>query len=167
MTPQCEAGGRARCLRWALFLALMAGAAAFLLWSLHEPAPPAPPPLPSHGDPAVVKALVEARQDVLNQPRSVDARATLAMTLYANDCVHEAVLVFAQAEQLDPTDYRWPYFQAVLLLHGEPAAALAKAQRSQELAPQQINVHILASEIHFSQSRPDDAVPALEAVLRL
>jgi tetratricopeptide (TPR) repeat protein len=54
-----------------------------------------------------------------------------------------------------------------LLLHGEPAAALAKAQRAQELAPQDINVHVLASEIHFSQSRPDDAVPALEAALRL
>src|SRR5262245_58981814 len=116
MTPQCEAIGRARCLRWALFLALMAGAAAFLFW-LREPAQPAPPPLPAHGDPAVVKALSEAQQEVLNQPRSVEARAKLAMTLYANDCVHEAALVFAQAEQLDPTDYRWPYFQAVLLLH--------------------------------------------------
>jgi tetratricopeptide (TPR) repeat protein len=166
MTPLTQAGARSRRMRWLLFVALLVGAAAAAFW-LREPAPPAPPPLPSHSDPAVVKALTEARQDVLNQPRSVEARAKLAMTLYANDCVHEAALVFAQAELLDPTDYRWPYFQAVLLLHGQPDDALKKAQRAQELAPQHAGVHILASEVHFSQRRPDDALPALQAALRL
>lgn len=165
MMPPSQAGTRSPRLPWAVAALLLGGGAVVFYW-LRDRSPP-PPPLPPHGDPAVVKALAEARQEVLNQPRSVEARAKLAMTFYANDCVYEAALVFAQAEQLDPTDYRWPYFQAVLLLHGEPATALAKAQRAQELAPQDINVHVLASEIHFGQRRPDDAVPALEAALRL
>ncbi len=135
---------------------------AFVFW----PRPPVLPPLPTHDDRAVAEAYAAARQPVLDQPQSAEAWGRLGMTLFANGDSAAAVPFLAEAERLDAADHRWPYLQAVILLQGQPAAALAKARRAQEAAPHQVNIHIMAGEIAFLQGQFAEAEAAFQQALR-
>jgi tetratricopeptide (TPR) repeat protein len=95
-------------------------------WRWH--AAPQPPPvfdLGADGDPRLVQAVEEARQQVVSAPRSAAAWGRLGQVLLAHAYVVEAKPCLVQAEALDPTDPRWPYLQGWgdLLNHPEDAAA--------------------------------------------
>src|SRR5439155_19466770 len=70
---------------------------------------------------------------VVESPRSALPWGRLGMVLVAHDRTAEANQCFAQAEQLDPREPRWPYFQGVALSLGAPEEALPKLQRAVEL----------------------------------
>ena len=63
--------------------------------------------------PALRKSLQNMREWVLKAPTSADAWGTLGMVFFANDYYRQSTICFAEAEKLDPTDPRWPYFQAL------------------------------------------------------
>ena len=75
-------------------------------------------------DPAVLRAVQSARQDVLDKPNSAVAWGVLGMTLEAHLYEAEADRCFAQAARLDPADGRWPYFRGLYALKYDPDNAL-------------------------------------------
>ena len=156
--------GHNKVARWRWFVA--AATVGILLLPVYWPQPIFLPPLPPHADPAVAEAYAAARQQVRHAPHSAEAWGRLGMTLLANDDIAAAVPFLAEAERLDPDDRRWPYLQAMILLHGQPEAALMKARRAQELAPHYANIHVVAGEIAFLQGQASEAAAAFQQALR-
>jgi tetratricopeptide (TPR) repeat protein len=75
-------------------------------------------------DPEVVETLTQAREAVLNKPSSGQAWGKLGMVLTGHEYYKEAVPCFAQAEQLDPKEPRWPYLLGMCLFTYDRDAAL-------------------------------------------
>ena len=87
-------------------------------------------------DPAVASEVREARQDVSASPRSAKAWGFLAMVLLANGFIPDAQVCLSRAEQLDPEDPRWPYFQSGINRWTNPQAG-DKLRRAVELCGDQ------------------------------
>jgi tetratricopeptide (TPR) repeat protein len=119
---------------WLLsILFLLAVSVAVAIWLTCRPsAPPSPPAVPvDPNDPDVAAFIEKSRQRVLQEPRSAQAWGTLGQAFLANDMQAESRLCFVEAERLDPSNPRWPYYQAVLLLErGEHESTLPYLQRA-------------------------------------
>jgi tetratricopeptide (TPR) repeat protein len=141
--------------------ALLAGAAVFAWRRAAEP-----PAVDLAGlDPAVVRAVEEARAAVRQAPRSPTAWGRLGMTLGANNLDDAACACLAEAERLDPREPRWPYFQALVRLKTEPDTALAKLQRTVELAPREAAAQLGLAQFLLEQGRYAEARDHYRAVL--
>ena len=164
MPPASPSRDRRRLRRIGIAVFLLGGlSAGVALYQLRAPSPPA---APVHDDPAVYLAYTEARAEVLQKPRAAGTWGKFGMTLLANRDYAVALPVFAEAEKLDATDYRWPYLQAVLLQQARSSAAVAKARQAQQLAPQLVDVHLLVGEFSLAHGDPDQAAAAFEQALR-
>ena len=74
-----------------------------------------PPTVPLEtANPELVALIDDLLGSVRSLPESAEMRGRLGMAYEVNDFYTEAAAAYAQAEQLDPTDFRWPYFRAVL-----------------------------------------------------
>ena len=74
-----------------------------------------PPSVPlDNADPLLVELIDEMRQSALSLPQSAEMRGRLAMALEVNDFDAAAVAAYQQAALLGPSDFRWPYFEAIL-----------------------------------------------------
>src|SRR5262249_41652685 len=79
----------------------------------------------------VEQAVRSARAQVLQRPRSSDAWGTLGQVLIANEMEDDALPCFAEAERLNPSDPRWPYYQGgVILNHGDRQTAVVFFRRA-------------------------------------
>jgi tetratricopeptide (TPR) repeat protein len=120
-----------------LLLALAAlallGGGGYAVWRQTRPRPAGPPPIElANVDPMVAKLITTTRDAVAEDPLSSAAWGKLGMVLYAHDFNTEAVACFARAEELDPTEMRWPYYQGVILAAEHTADAVAALQRAAE-----------------------------------
>jgi tetratricopeptide (TPR) repeat protein len=100
-------------------------------------ATPEPPTLDlTDADPAVAQAVNDAHQALLQAPRSEAAWGRYGMVLLANRFGPAALVCFAQAEQLNPLEPRWPYYQGLILLKDNPEckSAVPKLRRAVELS---------------------------------
>ena len=80
-------------------------------------------------DPAIKKAIEEARSKVIAEPDSAQAWGRLGMVLITHDFRLPAAFCLEQAERLDPAEVRWPYFQALgAIAFGEGEKALPKLE---------------------------------------
>jgi tetratricopeptide (TPR) repeat protein len=76
----------------------------------------------------------------------------------------EPYLLNAQA--LDPTEIRWPYFLAHLYrLRGESANAIVWFERSRQLQPDAVATLVWLGDAYLDQGRPAEAEPLLMKVL--
>ena len=77
---------------------------------------PPPLPAPSLGDaePRVREKILSALDDVEQAPRSARAWGRLAMILDVHDLKRDVLTCYERATELDPDDFRWPYFAAIL-----------------------------------------------------
>jgi Flp pilus assembly protein TadD len=104
---------------------LLAGLGVAGWWWFRPPAA-TPPPLPSGIlDAEVQQAIQDARQRVLEAPRSATAWGRLGLVLLAHQFDREADFSFTQAAQLDPADPRWPYARGMIALRFYPDNAVA------------------------------------------
>jgi tetratricopeptide (TPR) repeat protein len=133
--------------------------------------PPVPPEVNlADMEPAVAQAVRTAREQVLRHPRSADRWGVLGEVFIANEMDTEALVCFAQAERLDPSNPRWPYFQgglhqnwsqlAVALSFYERAAQLADAEDEANSTPRLMYAETLAA-----LDRPADAERQYQLVL--
>jgi tetratricopeptide (TPR) repeat protein len=115
-------------------LATGAGIAVYTFRS--RPPLPLPPEIHYEGpEPAVRTLLQAARERVLKDPRSAKAWGELGEKLIANEMDEDSRVCFVQAERLDPTNPRWPYYQAGTLINrGDREEALRLLERAVERA---------------------------------
>ncbi len=163
MEKPVRSGGRRRLV---VGLALAAGALlAGGYWYL-RPTPQPPAVDLADADPAIARAVTEARQGVLAAPRSAAAWGRLGMVLAAHDFRAEANACFAQAQLLDPNEPRWAYLQGVGLSLGDPEAALPKLRRAVERSSDTPDAPRLGlAEVLVSQGHGAEAEEVLRPVL--
>src|SRR4051794_14060517 len=89
---------------------LLLDVASALVWRWLRP--PVPPEIPLDGiEPEMAQAFVDARDAVVQNPRSGAAWGTMAQTLMANELYPEITLVCLQhAQRLEPENPRWAYY---------------------------------------------------------
>ena len=101
-----------------LLLLILTGSALAFFWSKSfSPALPRGfPALPdmTQASPVLREVVQRANANARAHPDSGEAIGSLAMTYHANQFFESARLAYELARELEPKDYRWSYFQALL-----------------------------------------------------
>lgn len=111
-------------------------------------------------------------QMMLQSARAMQAsglmRGRLGMGYDVNGLRDEALATYAQAEALDPNDFRWPYFSALLIAEaGEYAMALAALDRALAIDANYLPALLSQGNWLLQLDRPNDAMIAFEHALDL
>lgn len=96
-----------------------------------------PPSIDGVADPVVKKLLAECRAAVSRSPQSAAPWGKLGLAFFIHDYSEEARRCFVAAEQSDPRDARWPYFQGVILAESDAEGAVQKLERAADLCADQ------------------------------
>jgi len=134
-----SASGLRRWLPWLVASLALAAVLGAFLGSHPFLSGPAPSPTTVNTndfDPVIAAAIGEAREAVLRDPRSAEARGRMGMVLLAHEVRAEARECFAQASALAPSNPRWPYFLGLAQLPDYPAAAVTNFDRAVRLFPE-------------------------------
>ena len=135
------------------------------LYSWRQNTPPEPPVIKLPGsDPAIIKAIDEARAAVRSAPQSGRAWGRLGMVLSIHDILPEADICFAQAERLEAREPRWPYLRGLARSGEDPGAALPSLQRAANLCGDLPAPHLRLAELLIERGRLDEAQAELEPV---
>src|SRR5262249_11431352 len=102
-------------------------------WAWLREKDPKPPTVALAGlDPEVGQAIDKARAKVEQSPRSAAAWGRLGMVLHAQGCPAEAGDCYRQAERLDSSEPRWPYYLSVVLAVSSDDETLSALERAVE-----------------------------------
>jgi len=151
-------GRRRRVLSWLVAGAAVAVAAAAVAAYLLRPEPP--PEIDVSGlDPKAAEAVRAARAEVAAHRFSGAAWGKLGMVLFAHDLHAESLVCLERAERLQPAEARWPYYQGLILLLREPAAALAPLRRAAARGGANLAPRLRLAEALLAEDRLDEAEP--------
>jgi tetratricopeptide (TPR) repeat protein len=140
-------------------------------WRVHEEPAPAVPEiaLSAEVDPKLAEAVEAMRRAVLLQPRSAAAWGRLGKLLLANGFPAPAGVCLHEAERLEPSEPRWPYLQAILLLSHERDAALPYLKRAVALCderdPDKTTPRLLLAEVYLERGELEEAESQCQRVL--
>ena len=109
-------------------------------------------------------------QSMLQSARAMQnsglVRGRLGMAYDVNGFRNEALATYAQAEALDPKDFFWPYFSALLIAEaGEYELALVALERALAIDANYSPALLAQGNWLLKIDRPDDAMIAFEHVL--
>jgi protein O-GlcNAc transferase len=131
--------------------------------------PPVPEPDMTDMEPQVEKLIRERRAAVQADPQSAEAWGRLGMVFQAHGLWEEAVLAHQRAQELDPTEVRWPYFLGdVLIILGTDLEAAEQAfRRALELRPGYAPTHMRLGSVLLARDQVEEAAVELERALDL
>jgi tetratricopeptide (TPR) repeat protein len=128
--------------------------------------PPAPPAVVlANADPAVERAIDEARAAVRKSPRSAEAWGRLGMVFLAHVFIDEAEFCLDRAAHLDAQDSRWAYLLAQILVVRSPEEGIPKLEHAADLAGSVPAPRLKLGEVLLEQGRLDEAEKQFQAVL--
>lgn len=155
--------------RYALVALILLGAAsvAALTWKLWpRTSLPQPPRINRSGiDPMVWRAIEAAQAEVEHAPQSARAWGRLGMVLLAHQFRNESVACLARAEQLDPNDVRWPYYQAMAVYRSDPETGIADLRRAVAAGTEHQEPRLLLADLLLQLGRLDEADTLFRAIL--
>jgi len=159
-------GGRRRLGVFAILSALLLASAA--CWYFWRPAKPVDPPGLSSGanDPDLVRAVDEARAAIRKKPASAQAWGHLAELFLANQLLGQGQECLEQAMKLDPTDGRWGYLYALMLVRSDTEACISCLQRTVLLCGSIPAPRLKLGEVLLAEGRLDEAEEQFQTVLR-
>jgi tetratricopeptide (TPR) repeat protein len=140
-----------------------------LVWKWwYRPVPVEPPALDPGGvDPAVWREIETAREAVRREPESDRAWGQLGMVLLAHQFRDEAGVCLARAEQLNPRDFRWPYYQALAVRRSDPETAIAHLRRVAAADDGEMEApRLLLGELLVQCGRLDEAETLFRDILK-
>jgi len=114
------------------------------------------------------KEIYAALQEMRTKPgvppaEKGQAYGTLAMLLHAGEYYEAAEPAYLNAEDLTPTDARWPYLLGHLhKSRGEPDKALTDFTRALELKPDDVPTLIWLGRLYLDRGEPAKAQPLFE-----
>ncbi len=101
-------------------------------------------------EPRVAARIREARAGIEREPESAAAWGRLGLVYDANGFTPEAVPCYERAGELDPSEWRWPYFAGVALLRNDRGTARRQlelaATRKPDYPPAHFYLGLLALE---------------------
>jgi tetratricopeptide (TPR) repeat protein len=131
---------------------------------------PEPPEVNLEGvDPAIKVLIEQARQRVRKEPESADAWGQFGMVLVVHEFRPAGIICLAHAERLDPSEVRWPYFQALAHLRGaEMDEALPKLEKAVEIGGDLFDApRVRLAELLLSLQRLDEAETHFRHLLKV
>ncbi|MCI0604445.1 tetratricopeptide repeat protein [bacterium] len=116
------------------------------------------------------KPVVEKLRNVINDVKANSSSAhswgKLAMNLHVHDFKNEALLCYEKAAALNPSDFRWPYYRAMLLHDRGSEEALKYFEQSLNLRPNHFAGRVRYGQALLDSNRLEQAgrefVKALE-----
>jgi tetratricopeptide (TPR) repeat protein len=153
-----------------LLLTSLGGSAALGWYAWRRYTAPVPPKIAQEElDPELAEAIEKARQKIHADPYSAQSWGDLGTLLRAGQLLPEASACFAQAEQLDPKNPRWPYLQGEALRLFDNDAAVAPLQRAAALAGTEDSIapSLRLAEVLLTQGRNDEAEKHLRRALEV
>ena len=114
----------------------------------------------------VREKIARQRRLVAENRESADAWGSLGKTFQAHGLEEEAEASYSQAEELDPTDFRWPYLRAATLKNIRPQDALRTVDRASRLNPDYPPAHLLAAELLERGGDPDAGLDRYRRALK-
>ena len=149
---------------WAAGGLLLLGVLA-MWWGLAAARVPAPPD-PSGQPSAVVLHLAAAYRRARMWPRSAEALGALGMAYHADLLPDRAAQAYERAALLDPRDWRWPYYLALVETdHGNTEAAVGRLHDVVSLQPDLALAWWRLGEAEFKRGRFDAAIAAADHAL--
>jgi tetratricopeptide (TPR) repeat protein len=151
--------------RWRVTAALLALVLLGIGWWNWPRRPTAPIPELSlqEAAPAVADAVAQARRRVVEEPRSASAWGEFGMLLFAHQFEFEANTCLAQAAELDPNDFRWPYLLGISLSVSEPRIAAGHFRRALALRSDFPAAHLRLGELLLLSEEFTEASQHFEA----
>jgi tetratricopeptide (TPR) repeat protein len=127
-------------------------------YGLFRPRPPQPPAVAlADLDPDVADAVRAAREEVEARPLSAPAWGKLGMVLFAHNLYRDALVCLARAEELDPAEARWPYFQGLIRLRSDSDQGVACLERAVRQAGRDYAPRLRLAEALLALDRLDEA----------
>lgn len=129
-------------------------------------------------DPIVVgtdspdRDLADYLEEMIQSARAMDesalVRGRLAMAYDVNGLREAALATYEQAEALDPSDFRWPYYRAAILAEmGDHALALAVLDRALAIDGDYTSAWLWRGSWLLKTEQPDDALNAFKRATEL
>jgi len=120
-------------------------------------------------EPQVKARLLETRSAALASPLSAETWGRYGMVAHAHDLWNEAARAYRQAQKLDPTDERWPYYLGdVLSVQGtELGEALGAFRRAMILLPDYAPAHMRLGNVLIALDRSSEAAVEFVRALEL
>jgi tetratricopeptide (TPR) repeat protein len=160
---------RRRLLLLAAVLVPLSGLVAFCCVLLLAPKPPEPPAVPMDGvEKPVAAAIAAARERLLQQPASAEAWGQLGKLFLAHSFFLQADKCFAQAEQLDGKQPRWPYYRGLIAAQEDnrfaPAHLRRAVERGDRSDPGVLSTRLRLAEVLLEQGQDEEAEENLRVV---
>jgi len=111
----------------------------------------------------VVEKLRTLRQEVVKNPDSHDNWGKYAMNLDVHDFKQEAIICYKQAAELSTSEFRWPYFTAIIYSEMGASEALIWFEHSSKIKPEYAPLHVLHGRALYDAGLEE---PAMNAYLR-
>ena len=109
----------------------------------------------------VAEKLRALRGQVIAHPESAEAWGRLGMNFAVHALTNEAVICYRQAARLDPTEFRWPYYCAIVLQEmGFLKEALQWFEDGRALRPGYVPLQLRYGQALFDAGRLNDASQA-------
>jgi protein O-mannosyl-transferase len=117
------------------------------------------------------KQVIEKIRGLINQvkenPSSAFAWGKLGMNLDVHEMKNESLVCYEKAAELNPEDFRWPYFKGVVLDAQGSTEAVGYFERATLLKPEYAPAWIRLGQALLSAKRPDEAATKFQRALQL
>jgi tetratricopeptide (TPR) repeat protein len=147
---------------WIIGLIAVLAIAAALMW---RRSPAIPRPDLAGADEELVEAIDTAEQQIRRQPRSAAAWGDLGLVLRSHGYRNEAATCFERAGELDPQEWRWPYFQGDCEQWNLPEKAIESLRTAVGRDQTAEAPRVLLGELLLLVGNAANAQAELEAVL--
>jgi tetratricopeptide (TPR) repeat protein len=117
-------------------------AAVLLLGGCAEPPPDPPDTAGIEAEPLVEQRILEATDAVRAEPSSAEAWGRLGAIYDIHRFGEQALECYAQASEMNPDEWVWPYFSGVILRDNDQAGAATEFERAIELKPDYPPIHL-------------------------
>lgn len=105
----------------------------------------------------VVEKVERLRADVQGDPTSAAKWGSLGMNLHIHGFKQQARSCYEEASKLDPKEFRWPYFHAILLEESGSNKAMPWFERALQIQPDYAPLLVRVGESLLNQGRVEEA----------
>ncbi len=117
--------------------------------------------------PTVAKEIRLRQEAIMADPTSPEAWGTYGLVLLAHDFRDQAATCFAEAEQLDDTDYRWPYYFGMTMGTKDTEKSLQAFRRAVRKGPERVTIRLRLAEWLFDLRQLDQCEQQTRKALEL
>ncbi len=159
--------------RWGLWgtallvLVVMLGGLGRILFSPDRAQDTLPTPDLGAMEPQVMAKLATLRSRAEQNPQSAQSWGALAMNYDVHGLKREAIPLYERAAELDPSEFRWPYYLAIVLNELGSSEARKWFDRSRSLWPTYAPLLVRSAQAEFDEGNFESAATSFQLALEI